>query len=607
MKQKRGELLNYLRNCTETAQEELCYGLCALGVYSKYESGKQEVNRLLFYALLQRMGKNPDKFSDVLAEEEYVYFAWKNKVLSAAHERDLAELKRCLVTVGELKDIIDENLHQQFWLQMQAVLAEYEDASCASSIMLMRQAIQLTVPDIQIAHLGNYLISAEEMRLLLELGRLLVKAKRLEEAKTLLLAILDYVDRRYSDYELKIRVYPEAVRLLVPILLDRGCEAEGMVLCKKAIELLCRNGVLYDLLELLDLYLACSKNLADTMEAKRYAKQAEALRQVYAIYDAKGIMRKSSSLAYCNHELYLVQEMMRRGRKSLGMSQETLSEDICAPETVSRIENGRRPSNKNKRAIIKKLNAALGYHDTELDTEDFRLLEKKAELSRYMSLHRWKEAKKLLAELKIGLDMNSSYNQRIIGIKEQCIKFYEKEISPEQFRAYCEAYMKCEREGWREEKFWEQFFTLDKINAMNCLATTYARNGQHDKAIYILEHLLWQLLDSKVALKDRNRSAMILIGNLSSWYGENGQLDKCIDMCNFGINFCMECGKGKRLGKFLGNQAEATNEKENKSTEKSRHFFELAYYISDLFSVHMAVSYTDTYYRMHYDEDIKWY
>lgn len=177
----------------------------------------------------------------------------------------------------------------------------------------------------------------------------------------------------------------------------------------------------------------------------------------------------------------------------------------------------------------------------------------------------------------------------------------------EEFLKCCEQAMNCEEEGWREERFWKQFFTRYKVSMMNYIACIYKEKNQVLDAIFILEHLLEQLNRSKVKLVDRYKSSITVIGNLSSFYGENGEFDKCLEMCKIGMDICLQTGRGQRLGTFLGNGAEAVNDKAGRITENSRRYFEWSYHISELFSVRNTAAYADEYYRTHYEKDIKWY
>ena len=605
---KVGEVLFYLRTEQGIGQELLFRGLCSGGNYSKFERGNRLPDRLLLNAFLQRLGRNADKLSTLLSVEEYEYFQWKKQVLAAVGQGDMETLQMLLEEPAEIM-VPARNLQLQFLDQMKAIVAERVEQDIGTCISLLEQAVELTMPAIREQGLAGYLVSAEEMGILLNLAEALGKGKREQEANKLLWEIVIYVEQKYSDYESKIMIYPKAVKQLLPLLLEDQKHMEGALLCKQAIDLLCVQGVLYDLAELMEYYLRFSENFSETEEVVRCRKQLQALREVYQENGAEHYLKENVALSYSNRETYLIDEVIKRGRMVKEYTQAELSEKIdVAWETVSRIESGKRtPSTRSFRAMMETLDTGLDYYNGELDTTDFLLLEKKQEMERAISLKRWEEACGLLEYLKSRLDMDRPRNQRTLRAEENCIKFNMGQIGREEFLKECEIAMDCEGERWREESFWNQFLTRYKVRILNYMAILYRNGHQIKNSIFILEHILDQLVSSKVKLEDRYKSSMTVIGNLSAYYGEVGRLEDCIKICDMGINLCFNSGRGVRLGKFLGNKAEALNIKAGESTEIGKHYLKQDYYLNELMSDHKAAAYTDEYYRTHYEKNVIWY
>ncbi len=606
---KISELLYVLRLEKDVGQKKLCWGLCSQGTYCRYENGERTPDRLLLNAIIQRLGKSADKLVTILTIKEYRYFLWKKKVLTAVGHEDMDELER-LLDGKEASDLtINKNLQLQFKYRMQALVAWYKEEDVEKGISLLEQAVELTMPNIRFEKMERYYISIEEMHILLELARFWIKGDRVDEATNLLNDIVDYSDRSYDDYEAKVKILPKAVRMLYPLLIQKNRELEGILLCKKAVELLCWQGVLYDLADLMEGYLECASNLFENEEIIRYKRQLQALREVYEEYGADIYQQKEMRLTYHNQELYLIDEMMQRFRIKKGVSQDVLSEGICTPETISRIESGRRgPNPNNFYALMRKLETEHDYYNGKLETNDFLLLEKLKELERAMSFNDCKEGRKLLEYLKTKVNMEKKQNYQTLNAAENSILFLEKKITPQEFVERCEKDLDCENEGWRKDEFWKlQFFTNYKILLLNHISVGYECMGQLEKSIFISEHLMEQLDRSKVQLEDRYESSMTVVGNLSSFYGETGKLDDCLKICEMGINLCLESGRGIRLAKFLVNKAEAMNEKEGIFTNEARKCLQKAYYLSDLMSIHSVTAYIDKNYRAFYEKDVEWY
>ena len=204
--------------------------------------------------------------------------------------------------------------------------------------------------------------------------------------------------------------------------------------------------------------------------------------------------------------------------------------------------------------------------------------------------------------------MNFTQNKYSLYAAENCIQFFTGKMTPEEFVKRTEAVLGCENEGWRKDEFWElTFFTGSRITLLNHIAIGYAKMKQLEKSVFILEKIMKELDHSKVRLEDRYESSMTVVGNLCTLYGEIGCLEKCLDMCEKGIELCFKTGRGVRLSKFLTNKAEAMELTLSKTTHESKKYLQQAYFLSDMMSDHSMSAYIDTYYRTRYDPDVIWY
>jgi len=600
-----GKILFTLRESTGADQKKLCFGLCSKTAYSRYEMGEVMPDRLLLNAFLQRMGKAADKLEMVLDNKEYQYLMWKRQALEALEQEDAAALRELLEDPKATDTSCNEKLQRQFLYRVQAG-AEEKDA-WERKAELLKAAVGETMPGILDGRMENYLVSVEEMQLLLDLAELLIHEGREKEAETLLTRAWQYAELHYEDYEVRVKVAPRMATLLAPLRIEQKKYLECMLLCQKAIELLCYQGILYDLAKLLEYYLRCSREGLHTEEAVRYEKQLQALKEVYEEYGADSGRPEGTLQYYRRQDIYLAGEMIRWGRIGKSLSQEELSEGICSPEAMSRIETGRHaPSVRNFRALTEKLDMEQDYFNARLDTTDFEVLEKECELDRAISLRKLDEAQRYLDEIKEKLDMDSPLNARRIRVDEACILHEQGKLEDEKFLAVCEWALGCGKEEWRQEKFWRQFLTSFRAEVLNYIALVHDSGQKRETAIYIWENILKWLRESKVRLSDRYGTSMTAVSNLSSSYGEAGRLDDCLRMCEEGVQLCLESGRGVRLAKFLGNKGEAMwLMREEK--EACQRYLRQAYYISDLLKIETTNEYTDWYYRECFEKDVEWY
>lgn len=604
--QKIGEILYVLRMQRGLGQEELCRGLCSKAALSRYELGERTPDRLLLNALMQRLGKSADKMATILFMEEYEYLLWKKQVLLAVGQGNMKRLGRLLKEPQALSVKVNEVLQRQFYFQMQAILADRVEQNLEKSIELQKKAVELTLPGLRFDRMHQYLISIEEMQLILCLAEQMKKGGREEEACRLLLGIADYSQIHYSDKEAQVKIYPKAVKIAAPLLLGQKRYVECALLCQKAIDLLRWQGVLYDMAALMEAYLQCCREGVSGEQERHYEKQLSALKEVYQEYGMDVYQTENPALYYSNQEIYLVDEVIKMSRMDRSLSQEMLSEGICTPETLSRIESGKRaPNARNFHALMEKLDVDQDYYNGKLDTDDFLLLEKKRELERAIALQDWVEARRILEELKSELDMESTLNQQMIQANENVILFGEQKLGTKEFLRICERILGCEGESWREEEFWKQFLTNDKVKLLNYIAAMFRMEKQQEKAAFIWEHILSKLEISKVELADRYVSSMLVISNLSLCYGESGQFQNCLDMCEKGIQLMFDTGRGVRMAQLLCAKAEVIYMQGRKKA--CENYFKQAYYLSELMLTNKTTAYVDDFYRKHYSNDQKWY
>lgn len=496
----------------------------------------------------------------------------------------------------------NENLRKQFRYWMEAILIEKKTGDLEKCINLLRDAINITMPGLTASgKIEDYLISIEEIQLILYLAEKLLEDRQSEEALHTLKKVLRYIEQNYEDIGIKVKIYPRAVKLLAPILIEKEQYLECMVYCKNAIELLGRAGILYDLAELMEDYLLCSEHGLTTPDAEKYRRQLKALKDLYAEYENPDCKAGDLMLYYSNQEIYLISEVIQRTRKAKMLSQEKLSEGICTPETLSRAENGRQSLNpRNFHAIMKKLESEQDYYNIDLDTTDYYLLEKRRELGKAVFQRNWDAASKLIEELKDSLDMTKSLNYKTIKMEEDGINYFQGKISLDDFLHSCETLLKCENEEWKKPNFWNQFLTREKVMLLVRLSVIYEKKNEMDKAIFILENVLKQFDASKVAISDRFKTSMLVIGNLTACYGKENRLSDCIALCERGMRLCIENGRSGKIPMLLVNKVEALDELKQIDAETCKKSLNQVSAISDLFKINYAKRYVVNLYYKRY-------
>ncbi len=137
MKKPIGELICDIINRENISRSALCRGLCSTSAFSRYLNGERIPDRLLFTVILQRLGKSPDKFITMLSEEEYGYFAWKQRVCQAWQGRDWMKVSALLQEPEARNRSYNALLQQQYYALMQGILKEKIEGDRKKSLRLI--------------------------------------------------------------------------------------------------------------------------------------------------------------------------------------------------------------------------------------------------------------------------------------------------------------------------------------------------------------------------------------------------------------------------------------------------------------------------------------
>ncbi len=133
--------------------------------------------------------------------------------------------------------------------------------------------------------------------------------------------------------------------------------------------------------------------------------------------------------------------LLRDIRKEREWTQEQLSENVCARETISNMENGRKPNHKKWKELMLKLGELhYTYYGYVVATE-FSVYEL-VESYQKMEVKHCKEAKELLRKIKKCLDMSHPVNRQFFEASELIAKFQGGELEAAETMAALE---KCLR------------------------------------------------------------------------------------------------------------------------------------------------------------------
>ena len=169
----------------------------------------------------------------------------------------------------------------------------------------------------------------------------------------------------------------------------------------------------------------------------------------------------------------MLDEVLSRNRQHQGYSQEELSEGICTPETLSRIETARRaPNTSTFRALAERLSLREDYYYSGIETDDLTLLDQEWQITTLIMNRRWGQAEKTLQEMRETLDMSYGCNRQYVenkGFTIECalgsIPLEQQLESAKEILAITVGNVPEEEDvrRWRED-FWKENLSLKKRN-----------------------------------------------------------------------------------------------------------------------------------------------
>lgn len=611
-----GELLQEIIKKEDVSQAALCRGLCSEAAFSRYLNGKRKIDRLLFTVLLQRLGKSPDKFITMLTDEEYEYFEWKQRVCSAQISRDWEAVHKLLQEKEATDQSCNKVLQEQYYLLMQSIVKEKLFRDRAGSLELLEKAIALTVPGFpeqmeQVLSAGKQFLGEQEICAIL-LWQSIQKNKEL--AQRILSYFMHYVETHYKDEQEAVHLFPRVAAQYLKLLYRSAQYHECISIAERAIEMMVSTGYASSMEAILTILVQATEQLGLTEKVAKKKVQLAAWSEIMREYQPVSDDGKEDLfLLDVWQEAELLNETISLSRREYGYSQEILSENICTPETLSRIETGKRPPRrKTFHELTEKLELRRDYYYSVIETDDFRALEEKWRLGRLVMLQKWEEADRMLSMLEQHLDMSSPCNRQYIELTHYIIdKRLGKGAASDSFLRLMHI-LNYTRQRVPEDKniynwsdaFWVHPFTSTEISVLMQIAGVLAVEGQTEQAVFLLEKMFNYYEKSRIGLEFHYRIILLLLGRLSAYHGILKNVRKCLEYSERGIEVCIASGNLRVLPRFINNKGDALENLGKK--EASLKYYKLAFYCSELMQTSTTKVAMCSYENL-IGREVKWY
>ncbi len=512
-----GSLINEIRTAKKVTRKTLSYGICSEHVLQELESDRYAADVLMLDILLQRLGQSPDKFEMVLGSKLFNMIRLRDLIEEAVYrgKRKLAEL---LLQNYPSRTHVDAMYHHR----MEAFLIYHMDGNCALAADYLHKAISRTLPEYSYEYfydqMEHYLISTAELENLLALERMYLEGYPGDStirsiSKQHLERCMDYIENHFSDDEECAKLVGKCAWLTAGICYLEKDYVQTIVFCKKGMEKLRKNTILYFVLPLLELMVRSEAALGIAPERSKWVQYYDILTFLWKGYAPKWYPTDALFHNCCQRDYHLDHELIRAERESKCLTQAQLAEDIYQnTESLSRVETGKvSPNRKTFEQIMDKLGLKKRRYNGGVITQSFEVMELKRSIDGFLMRRDCQQAKEATERLKKALNMKIPENHMVVSLYEILIQKNLREMTSqeafEQLKQLSEKFMNF------EEKTFYHIPMRNEVLVINNICIVLCKIGRRDEAIELYRITLEKIRSSKVDVKYRYRSYQLLCNN----------------------------------------------------------------------------------------------
>lgn len=547
-----GKLIGYERTKAGLGMDALCRGLCSRSFLVRVENGARNCEKILTDALLQRAGVSADKFVYMINTEEQDWLLLREKLISAV---DAGDEKRAAPLMEQYHEMTENHckLHRQLLLLLKVILSWKNNGNKAEMQSRLREAWRITmtgiamekIPDV---HAENKHLTLTEFVLVMMHYRILEEQNKIKEAAEGYKKLLRYLEIS-SDEEDRVKLYPQIAYRLAKIYLEQKQVTEAVALAEKAIELLKVRGRLFYLRQFLEIL--CTYKELEAEEKSELEEIIASLKWLYKRYEVEE-EPWTWSIPFGMAEVELGGNLIRARRKVLGLSQEELSEGICDPVSISRIECCKvAPKREIYRKLLERVGMTGSRFENVVQMEQPELMELAVRIGILLSHTKGEEAEPLIAELEQKMKHAGKFaRQYLLNVK--AIALYDQEkITAEEHAAMQEEalYMTLPRVGL--DKLAEWSFSRLEINIINMLSYSCEATGKVEEMIELLQIIRKQYETKPFSLQHYVAGYEVTMRNLGNLLGNAGRYEEAIEVADKGILLGLQAGRGATLSTAL--------------------------------------------------------
>lgn len=546
-----GRLLYGIRTKYEMNVKDICRGICSPSSYCMYENGEIVPDILLVNMFLDRMGFGILGLTAYISKKEVVYFKWKESTRACIRNENYKKLVMLLEHMPTGNVSLNKKIREQYAWFIKGIVAEKDTADLKKATECYEKALECTCGFLIKSQKIEGTFSVREIHIYAIYLNLLCKVnpKEKEEVISRFYQLMQYVNVHYVEEQQKVKIYPLLVCLWGNLVIE-GKDTEGSFeIFEKTLELLRKQKSLYCLLEIMRLHI-----LVGLKEKRDMSKEQEDIKILQSFFEEFGYQAQSQIYVPQANEIMLehVGQYLSTERKKVNYTQEKISDGICSVESYSRIENGRKPTRNNYKALTEKIGTENRYYIELVNTGNIDALLLRREISYELFMEKNERLPELLEELKTVL------GEKEVAKNRQYLEFVQVSIEENTGRKTwnqcCDMFRNILSYTMNEKEIGKKrhVYTMLEINLIDHISVCMAKDGKSEEAM----HLIKAFLDDMDYMKTEKYYETFLAKlNYARWKSDRGNFDEAECIYREGIEQRIRRNKTELLDEYIGEYA----------------------------------------------------
>lgn len=546
-----GRLLYGIRTKYQISVNDICRGICGVSTYCMYENDEMIPDILSVNMFLDRMGFGILGLTAYISEKEVVYFKWKESTRACIRNENYKKLVMLLEHMPTGNVSLNKKIREQYAWFIKGIVAEKDTADLKKATECYEKALECTCGFLIKSQKIEGTFSVREIHIYAIYLNLLCKVnpKEKEEVISRFYQLMQYVNVHYVEEQQKVRIYPLLVCLWGNLVIE-GKDTEGSFeIFEKTLELLRKQKSLYCLLEIMRLHI-----LVGLKEKRDMSKEQEDIKILQSFFEEFGYRAQSQIYVPQSNEIMLehVGQYLSTERKKVNYTQEKISDGICSVESYSRIENGRKPTRNNYKALTEKIGTENRYYIELVNTGNIDALLLRREISYELFMEKNERLPELLEELKTVL------GEKEVAKNRQYLEFFQVSIEENTGRKTwnqcCDMFRNILSYTMNEKEIGKKrhVYTMLEINLIDHISVCMAKDGKSEEAM----HLIKAFLDDMDFMKTEKYYETFLAKlNYARWRSDRGNFDEAECIYREGIEQRIRRNKTELLDEYIGEYA----------------------------------------------------